>query len=139
MLRAQSRSGKISQRGDIAPAEELRCAILRAEGLALRRGWVFRGAQRCGKVGNIVGKWKLCDARGNHTTCAGLSIAWVKVLRVEGDVRCPELVDLVARRSKRKEVGCVEPGPRHLSLGQPIRFTSGETSDRFAVCRRKGR
>ena len=134
----QSRSGKISQRGDIAPAEELRCAILRAEGLVLRRGWVFRGVQRCGKVGNIVSKWKLCDARGNCATCAGLSIARVKVLRVEGDVRCAELVDLVARRRKRKEVGCTEPGPRHLSLGQPIRFTSGETSDRFAVCRRKG-
>ena len=71
-------------------------------------------------------------------TCTGLSIARVKVVRVEGDVRCVELVDLVARRSKRQEVGCTEPGPRHLSLGQPIRFTSGETSDRFAVCRRKG-
>ena len=66
MLRAQSRSGKISERGGIASAEELRCAILRAEGLALRRGWVFHGAQRCGKVGNIVSKWKLCDAKGNH-------------------------------------------------------------------------
>ena len=33
-LRVQSRSGRISQRGDIAPAEELRCAILRAEDLA---------------------------------------------------------------------------------------------------------
>ena len=134
----QGRSGKISQRGGIASAEELRCAILRAEGLALRRGWVFHGAQRCGKVGNIVSKWKLCDARGNRATCAGLSIARVKVLRVEGDVRCTELVDLVARRSKRKEVGFAEPSPRHLSLGQPIRFTSGETSDRFTVCRRKG-
>ena len=50
----------------------------------------------------------------------------------------PELVDLVAHRSKDKEVGCAEPSPRHLSLGLPIRFTSGETSDRFAVCRRKG-
>ena len=99
---------------------------------------MFRGAQRCGKVGNIVSKWKLCDARGNRATCAGLSIARVKVLRVEGDVRCAELVDLVARRSKRKEVGCAKPGPRHLSLGQPIIFTSGETSDRFAVCCRKG-
>ena len=78
-LRAQSRSGKISQRGDIASAEELRCEILRAEGLALRRGWVFHGAQKCGKVGNIVGKWKLCDVRGNRMTCAGLSIAQVKV------------------------------------------------------------
>ena len=137
-LRVQSRSGKISQRGDIAPAEELRCAILRAEGLALRRGWVFRGAQRCDMVGSIVSKWKLCDARGNRATCAGLSIARVEALRVEGDVRCTELVDLVAHRSKKEEVGFSELGPRHLSLGQPIRFTSGETSDRFAVCCRKG-
>ena len=97
-----------------------------------------RGAHKCGKVGNIVSKWKLCDARGNRANCAGLSITWVKVLRVEGDVRCAELVDLVARRSNKEEVGCAEPGPRHLSLGQPIRFTSGETSERFAVCCRKG-
>ena len=62
----QGRSGKISQRGGIASAEELRCAILRAEGLALRREWVFHGAQRCGKVGNIVSKWKLCDAKGGR-------------------------------------------------------------------------
>ena len=97
-----------------------------------------RGAQRCGKVGNIVSKWELCDAGGDHATCAGLSIAQVEVLRAEGNVRGAGLVDLVERRSKRKEVGCAEPGPRHLSLGQPIRFTSGETSDRFAVCCRKG-
>ena len=59
-----------------------------------------RGAWRCDAVGDIVSKWKLCDARGNRATCAGLSIAWVKVLRVEGDVRCAELVDLVAHRRK---------------------------------------
>ena len=82
----QSRSGRISQRGGIASAEELRCAILRAEGLVLRRGWVSRGAQRCGKVGNIVSKWELCDAGRDHATCAGLSIAQVEVLRVEGNV-----------------------------------------------------
>jgi len=99
---------------------------------------VFRGAQRCGKDWNAASKWKLCDVRGNRATGAGLSIARVKVLRVEGDVRCAELVDLVAHRGKEKEVGCAEPSPRHLSLGLPIRFTSGETSDRFAVCCRKG-
>ena len=97
-----------------------------------------RGAQRCGKDWNAVSKWKLYDVRGNRVTCAGLSIAQVEVLRVEGNVRGAELVDLVACRSKRKEVGCAEPGPRHLSLGQPMRFTSGETSDRFAVYCRKG-
>ena len=69
-LRVQSRSGKISQRGDIAPAEELRCAILRAEDLALRKGWVSHGAQRCDKVGNIVSKWKSCDAGRKRATCA---------------------------------------------------------------------
>ena len=56
MLRVQSRSGRILQRGDIAPAEELRCAILRAEGFALRRGLLFHGAQRCDRVGGIVSK-----------------------------------------------------------------------------------
>ena len=95
----QSRSGKISQRGGIASAEELRCAILRAEGLALRRGWVFRGAQRCDKVGNIVNKWNLCDVRRNRATCAWVRISGVKVLRVEGEVRCADIVDLVTRRS----------------------------------------
>ena len=62
-----------------------------------------RGAQRYDKVGNIVSKWKLCDARGNRATCVGLSIARVKVLRVEGEVRCAELVDLGARGSRIKK------------------------------------
>ena len=137
-LRVQSRNGKISQRGDIAPAEELRCTILRAEDLALRKGWVSRGAQRCDKVGDIVSKWNSCDMGRNRVTCAWIRIARLKVLRVEGDVRCTGLADLVNHRSKRRKVGCAEPGPRHLSLGQPIRFTLGETSYRFAVCRRKG-
>ena len=72
-----------------------------------------------------------CDLRVDENRTA-------KVLRVEGDVQCAELSDLVNHRSKEGKVGCAEPGPRHLSLGQPIRFTLGETSDRFAVCRRKG-
>ena len=38
---------------------------------------MFRGAQKGGKVGNIVSKWKLCDTGGNRATCAGLSIARV--------------------------------------------------------------
>ena len=63
----QSRSGKISQRGDIASAEELRCAILRAEGLALRRGWVSRGARRGDTIGDIVSKWKLRNVGKNRT------------------------------------------------------------------------
>ena len=137
-LRVKSRSGRISQRGDIAPAEELWCARLRAEGLALRRGWVSCGAQRCNKVGDIASKWKLCDVGRNRATCAWIGIARLKVLRVDEDVRCAEIADLVIHRSKERKVGCAEPGPRHLSLGQPIRFTSGETSDRFVVCRRKG-
>ena len=92
-----------------------------------------RGAQRCDKVGDIVSKWKLCDVGRNRVTCAWIRIARLKVPRVDGDVRCADIADLVTHRSKKREVGCVEPGPRHLSLGQPIRFTSGETSDRFAV------
>ena len=137
-LRAQSRSGRISQRGDIALTEELRCAILRAEGLALRRGLVFRGAQRYDKVGGIVSKWKLCDVGRNRATCPWIRIARPEVLGGDEDVRRAKIADLEIHKSKRRKVGCAEPVPRKLSLGQPIRFTSGETSDRFAVCRRKG-
>jgi len=61
---------------------------------------VFRGAQRCSKDWKAASKWKLCDVRGIRATGAGLSIARVKVLRVEGDVRCAALVDLVAHRRK---------------------------------------
>ena len=67
-------------------AEELRCAILRDEGLALRRGWVSRGAQRCDKVGDIVSKWKLCDVGRNHVTCTRVRITDLKELRVEEDM-----------------------------------------------------
>ena len=73
---------------------------------------------------------RLCDLRVDKNRTA-------KVLRVEGDVRCAEIAGLGVHRSKKRDVGCAEPGPRHLSLGQPIRFTLGETSDRFVVCRRK--
>ena len=103
MLRVQIRSGRISRRGNIAPAEELRCTILRAEDLALRKGWVSRGAQRCDKVGNIVSKWKSCDAGRNRATCAWRRIARLKVLRVEEDVRCAAIADLVTHRGKRRE------------------------------------
>ena len=96
------------------------------------------GARRSDTVGDIVNKWKLCDVGRNRATCVWIRIARLKVLRVEGDVRCAVTVDLMTHGSKRREVGCAEPGPRHLSLGQPIRFTSGETSDRFVVCRQKG-
>ena len=74
---------------------------------------------------------ELCDLRVDKNRT-------VKVLRVEGDVRCADIADLVTHRGKRREVGCLEPSPRHLILDQPIRFTSGETSDRFAVYRQKG-
>ena len=99
---------------------------------------MFHGARRCDKVGGIVSKWKLCDEGRDCTTCTWIRIARLKVLRVEGDVLCAGIADLGIHRSNIRDVGCAEPGPRHLSLGQPIRFTSGETSDRFAVCRRKG-
>ena len=61
---------------------------------------MFRGAQRCGKDWEAASKWKLCDAREIRATGVGLSIARVEVLRVEGGVRCAELVDLVAQRRK---------------------------------------
>ena len=38
---------------------------------------MLHGAQECGKVGNIVSKWKLCDTGGNRATRTGLSIARV--------------------------------------------------------------
>ena len=89
-------------------------------------------------VGDIVSKWKLCDMGRNRATCALVRIAKLKELRVVEDVRRVEIADLVTSRSKKRELRCAEPDPRHLSLGQPIRFTLGETSDRFVVCRRKG-
>ena len=98
----QSRSGRISQRGDIAPAEEPRCATLRAEDLALRRGWVSRSAQRCDKVGGIVSKWKFCDVGRNRATCAWIRVAQLKVLRVDGDVRCANIADLVTQGRKKE-------------------------------------
>ena len=61
---------------------------------------MFRGAQRSGKEWEAASKWKLCDARGIRAAGARLSIARVKVPRVEGDVRCAELVDSVAHRRK---------------------------------------
>ena len=64
---------------------------------------MFHGAQRSGKEWEVASKWNLCDARRIRAAGARLSIARVKVLRVEGDVRCAELVDLVARRSKREK------------------------------------
>ena len=97
-LRVQSRSGRISQRGDIAPTEELRCARLRAEGLALRRGWVSRGARRCDTVGDIVSKWKLRKVGRIRATCVWVRIARRKGLRVEGDVRCAAIADLVTHK-----------------------------------------
>ena len=59
---------------------------------------MFCGAQKHSKDWKAASKWKLCDVRGIRAAGAGLSIARVKVLRVEGDVRCAELVDLVAHR-----------------------------------------
>ena len=57
-LSALNRGGRISQRGDTAPAEELRCAIPQVEDLALGRSCVSHGAWRCGKVGDIATQGK---------------------------------------------------------------------------------
>ena len=64
---------------------------------------MFRGAQRCDKVGSIVSKWELCDAGGKPCDLRRVSIARVEALRVEGNVRCAEQIDLVARRSRKKK------------------------------------
>ena len=58
MLSVLNRGGRISQRGDTAPAEELRCAIPQVGDLALGRSCVSHGARRCGKFGDIVTQGK---------------------------------------------------------------------------------
>ena len=58
MLSALNRGGRISQRGDTAPAEELRCVIPQVEDLELGRSYVSYGVRRCGKVGDIVTQGK---------------------------------------------------------------------------------
>ena len=58
MLRALNRGGRISQRGDTASAEELRCAVPQVEDLALGRSCVSHGARRCDKAGDIASQGK---------------------------------------------------------------------------------
>ena len=53
-LSALNHGGRISQRGDTAPAEELQCAIPLVEDLALGRSCVSHGVRRCGKDGDIA-------------------------------------------------------------------------------------
>ena len=55
MLSALNRGGRISQRGDIAPAEKLWCAVPQVKDLALGESCVSHRAQRCDKVGDIAG------------------------------------------------------------------------------------
>ena len=62
------------------------------------------GAQRCDTVGDIVSKWELHDVGRNRATCAWIRIAGSKGLRVEGDVRCAEIADLVTHKSKKKKI-----------------------------------
>ena len=57
-LSALNRRGRISQRGDIASAEKLRCAIPQVEDFALGRSFVSHGAWRCGKAGDIASQGK---------------------------------------------------------------------------------
>ena len=54
MLSALNRGGRISQRGDTASVEELRCAIPLVEDLALGRSCVSHGVRRCDKAGAIA-------------------------------------------------------------------------------------
>ena len=63
MLSALNHGGRISQRGDIASAEKLRCATPWVEDLALNRSFVLHGARRCGEIGTIVRRKKLCEER----------------------------------------------------------------------------
>ena len=65
--------GRISQRGDTASAEELRCAIPQVEDLALGRSCMPHGARRCGKVGDITTQGKCASAlnRGGRISQRG--------------------------------------------------------------------
>ena len=62
-LSALNHKGRISQRGDTAPAEELRCAIPQVKDLVLGRNCVSHRARRCGKVGDIADPRK-CALQG---------------------------------------------------------------------------
>ena len=53
-LSALSRGGRISQRGDTASAEELRCTIPLVEDLALGRSYMSHSARRCNKARDIM-------------------------------------------------------------------------------------
>ena len=74
-LSVLSRGGRISQRGDTAPVEELRCAIPQVEDLALGRSCVSHGVRRCSKVGDIAGKWELCEGGRDHATCTRIEVS----------------------------------------------------------------
>ena len=58
MLSALNCRGRISQRGDTAPAKKLRCSIPQVEDFVLGRSYVSHGAQRCGKAGDIASQGK---------------------------------------------------------------------------------
>ena len=67
MISALNCGGRISQRGDTAPAEELRCAIPQVKDLALERSCVARGdAVRL----EILGIRGSCAARKGIAQCA---------------------------------------------------------------------
>ena len=66
MLSALNRGGRISQRGDTASAEELRCTIPQVGDLALGRNCVSHSARRCDKVRDIAVRESAHRIRGSH-------------------------------------------------------------------------
>ena len=87
MLSALSRGWRVSQEGDTAPAEELRCATPWVEDLALNRSFVSHGVWRCGEIGTIVRRKKSCEERRTRATRARVETLRLEELRDDGIVR----------------------------------------------------
>ena len=73
MLSALNRGGRISERDDTAPAEELRCAIPQVKDLALGRNCVLHSARRCDKVGDIASMGKCTPQERTARRYKGIS------------------------------------------------------------------
>ena len=64
--------------------------IPQVKDLALERSCVSHGMRRCGKVGDIVSKWKLHDEERDYATRAEIEISWLEELRAEEIMRCKQ-------------------------------------------------
>ena len=66
MLSELNHGGRISQRGDTVPVEDLWCAIPQVGDLAVGRSCVSHGARRCDKVGDITVRESAHRRRGSR-------------------------------------------------------------------------